>query len=159
MRESASRSWNKVLRASLFFAVVCSGGGVGSVSFLVQETVVGEVSCRLPRVTPQWSLRCARRLQNRAGSADITKDAILFSVCRCRSVYVCRGVSVWSLLYVYKSRYYICTQKGRLQKKTAHRKSIKKIFKNVNELLLLFFFLPLVPLSTAPIRSLDSMIY
>jgi len=30
MRESASRSWNKVLRASLFFTVVCSDGGVGS---------------------------------------------------------------------------------------------------------------------------------
>jgi len=95
MRESASRSWNKVLRASLFFVVLCSGGGVGSVSFLVQETVVGEVSCRLSRVTPQWSVRHARRLQNRAGSANITKDAILFFVCRCRSVYVCRGVSVW----------------------------------------------------------------
>ncbi|KAG2653806.1 hypothetical protein PVAP13_1NG409500 [Panicum virgatum] len=47
MRESASRSWNKVLQASLFFVVVCSGGGVGSVSFLVQETVIGEASCRL----------------------------------------------------------------------------------------------------------------
>ena len=91
MRESASRLWNKVLRASLFFAVVCSGGGIGSVSFLVQETVVGEVSCRLPRVTPQWSVRRARRLQNQAGSADITKDAIIFSVCRCRSAYVCGG--------------------------------------------------------------------
>ena len=32
MRESASCSWNKVLRASLFFAVVRSDGGVGSVS-------------------------------------------------------------------------------------------------------------------------------
>ena len=32
LRESASRSWNKVLRASLFFAVVSSGGGVVSVS-------------------------------------------------------------------------------------------------------------------------------
>jgi len=32
LRESASRSWNKVLRASLFFVIVCSGGGVGSVS-------------------------------------------------------------------------------------------------------------------------------
>jgi len=32
MRESASRSWNKVLRASLFFADVHSGGGVGSMS-------------------------------------------------------------------------------------------------------------------------------
>ena len=29
MRETTSRSWNKVLRASLFFAVVSSGGGVG----------------------------------------------------------------------------------------------------------------------------------
>ena len=73
---------------------MCSDGGVGSVSFLVQETVVGEVSCRLPRMTPQWSVRHARHLQNQAGSVDITKDAILFSVCRCRSVYVCRGVSV-----------------------------------------------------------------
>ena len=129
MRESASRSWNKVLRASLFFAVVCSGGGVGSMSFLVQETVVGEVSCRLPRVTPQWSVRRGRRLQNRAGSTDITKDAILFSVCRCRSVYVCRGVSVWSLLYVYKSRYYICTQKGRLQKKQHTGRASRKYSK------------------------------
>ena len=33
MRESVSRSWNKVPRASLFFAAVCSCGGVGSVSF------------------------------------------------------------------------------------------------------------------------------
>ena len=32
MRETTSRSWNKVLRASLFFVIVCSGGGVGSVS-------------------------------------------------------------------------------------------------------------------------------
>ena len=32
MRETASRSWNKVLRASLFYAVVSSGGGVASVS-------------------------------------------------------------------------------------------------------------------------------
>jgi len=80
MRESVSRSWNKVHRASLFFAVVCSGSDVGSVSFLVQETVVGEVSCRLPRVTPQWSVRRVRRLQSQAGSVDITKDAILFSV-------------------------------------------------------------------------------
>ncbi|KAG2626899.1 hypothetical protein PVAP13_3KG484588 [Panicum virgatum] len=37
MRESVSRSWNKVLRASLFFVVVCSGASVGSVSFLVHE--------------------------------------------------------------------------------------------------------------------------
>ena len=32
MRETMSRSWNKVLQASLFFAVVSSGGGVASVS-------------------------------------------------------------------------------------------------------------------------------
>ena len=32
MRETTLRLWNKVLRASLFFVVVCSGGGVGSVS-------------------------------------------------------------------------------------------------------------------------------
>jgi len=32
MRETTSRSWNKVLQASLFFAVVSSGGGVASVS-------------------------------------------------------------------------------------------------------------------------------
>lgn len=32
LREPASRSWNKVLRASLFFADVHSGGGVGSMS-------------------------------------------------------------------------------------------------------------------------------
>ena len=80
MRETTPRLWNKVLQASLFFVVVCSGGGVGSVSFLVQETVVGEASCRLPRVTPQWSVRRVRRLQSQAGSVDITKDAILFSV-------------------------------------------------------------------------------
>jgi len=35
MRETASHSWNKVLRASLFFAVVRSGGGVGSMSLCI----------------------------------------------------------------------------------------------------------------------------
>ena len=35
MRETASRSWNKVLRASLFFTVVSSGGGIGSVSLCI----------------------------------------------------------------------------------------------------------------------------
>ena len=92
MRESASRSWNKVLRASLFFVVVCSGGGVGSVSFLMQETVVGEVSCRLPRVTPQWSVRRARRLQNQAVALPISQRTRFYFLCVDVGLCMCVGV-------------------------------------------------------------------
>ena len=65
-------------------------------SWPLYRSHVGEALCCLPRVTPQWSVRCARRLQNQVGSVDLMKDAIMFSVYRCRSVYVRRGV--WVLL-------------------------------------------------------------
>ena len=65
---------------------------------------VGEASYCLPRVTTQWSVRRARRLQSQVGSVDLTKDAIMLSECSCRSVYVCRGVSFGALLYTYNEQ-------------------------------------------------------
>ena len=65
-------------------------------SWPLYRSHVGEASCYLPCVTPQWSVWRVRRLQNQVGSIDLMKDAIMFSVYRCRSVYVRRGV--WVLL-------------------------------------------------------------
>ena len=79
MRETTSRSWNKVLRASLFFVIVCSGGGVGSVSPCIGVTPLSSsfvgllvaFLCLLLRFVSAGQVEASGGFRSRIMTADV----------------------------------------------------------------------------------------
>ena len=79
MRETTPRLWNKVLQASLFFVVVCSGGGVGSVSPCIGVTPLSSsfvgllvaFLCLLLRFVSAGQVEASGGFRSRIMTADV----------------------------------------------------------------------------------------